>query len=68
MKKVLIDGEFFIAKKPELPKPSFPNRNSELDHDWYEFHSPMPILEQENDRLNRDVLEMLETIKQASVI
>ena len=68
IKKVLIDGEFFIGEKSELPKLSFPNRDSELDHDWYEFHSLTPTIEQKNDRLNRDVLEMLETIKQASVI
>ena len=63
MKKILIDGEFFIAEKSELPKLFFPNRNSELDHDWYEFHSLTPTIEQEND-----ILEMFETIKQASVI
>ena len=68
MKKVLIDSEFFIAEKPELPQLSFPNRNSKLDHDWFEFHSLTPTREQENDKLNRDILEMFETIKQASFI
>jgi hypothetical protein len=46
MEKVLIDGEFFIAEKSELPKLSFSNRNSELDHDWHEFHSLTPTIEQ----------------------
>lgn len=35
----LIEGEFFIPEKWNIPRLSFENYSSELDHDYHDFES-----------------------------
>ena len=68
IRKLLIDHEFFIARKSNLPRLSFPIWDQKLDHDWYEYSSIDVTSDRENDIYNRDIKEFIGSLKQASVI
>lgn len=68
IRKVLIDGEFFIAEKSGLKKLKFPKYIEELDHDWHEFHSVENTKETPNDKNERDTVDFIEHIKRATKI
>lgn len=61
-RKTLIDGEFFVAEKAEIPDLKFKTYVSSLDHDWHEFHSLTPTQEQVNDPNSRDITEFVELL------
>jgi len=45
IRKKLIEGEYFIPEKWNVPRLSFENYSPDLDHDYHEFES----LEETND-------------------
>lgn len=68
IRDILIDGEFFIAKKSQLPVIKTHNRVNELDHDWYEFHLVKQTDEEPNEALGRDIVDFLSILKTASEV
>lgn len=66
IRKILIDGEFFIADRAGLPVLNFRDYDKELDHDWYEYSSLALTNEPENDDLCRSIEEFLVILKHAS--
>ncbi len=68
IRKLLIDHEFFIAQKSNLPRLSFQISDQKLDHDWYEYSSIDGTTDHENDIYNRDIKEFIGSLKQASLI
>ena len=67
-RKVLIDGEFFVADKANVPNLQFEEHITTLDHDWYEFYSFEPSIISPNDSLGRDIEAFIEVLKYASKI
>lgn len=57
IRKNLIDGDFFVPEKWNVPRLSFENYSPELDHEYHEFES----LEETNENTteNIDVSEFL---------
>ncbi len=68
IRDILIDGEFFIAKKANIPKLQFRRYDEELDHDWYEFSSLEYTDCPDNDIFHRDVHGLLDSLELASII
>lgn len=66
--KVLIDREFFVAYKADVPNLHFKEYVESLDHDWHEFHSFKPSTDRPNDSCSRDIVEFIESLKYASKI
>lgn len=56
----LIEGEFFIPEMWELPRLSFDNFDSELDHSYHEFYAIE--IASTNHRPEKDIRELLLTI------
>lgn len=67
-REVLIDSDFFVAEKARVPTLYFDEHIERLDHDWHQFESFMVTSDQTNDPRNRDVLEFLEALEQASKV
>ncbi|MCK5538388.1 MAG: hypothetical protein KAI79_16290 [Bacteroidales bacterium] len=63
VRKILIDGEFFIAEMAGLEKLNFPEYIEEIDHDWHEFHSLENTEENSNDQNNRDIVDFIEHLQ-----
>ncbi len=68
IKEILIDKEFFVAEKADVPKLQFPEYVKSLDHEWHEFHSISVTSVKSNDKLARDIEEFIESLKYASTI
>jgi len=66
VKKILIDGEFFVARKAKLPEMKFDKHIPEIDHDWHAFHSFSNTENLANDIYGRDVIELIHCLKVAS--
>lgn len=68
IRSILIDGEFFVAKKANLPKLQFSKYDEELDHDWYELSLLEDTVHSDNDIFHRDVEELISDLELASII
>ena len=66
VRKILIDGEFFIAEIAGVKKLNFPEHIRELDHDWHEFHSLEDTEENVNDENNRDIVDFIDDLQHAT--
>jgi len=66
VRKILIDGEFFIAEVAGLKKLNFSEYIKELDHDWHEFHSFEDTKENINDQNNRDIVDFIVNLQDAT--
>ena len=62
LRKNLIEGEFFIPEKWNIPRLSFENYLPELDHDYHEFESLE--LTNESSTENCDISSLLNLIIQ----
>jgi len=60
IRKNLIEGEFFIPEKWNVPRLSFENYSPELDHDYHEFESVE--ITDENPTENKDILAFINVI------
>jgi len=60
IRKNLIEGEFFIPEKWNVPRLSFENYLPELDHDYHEFESVE--VTDENLTENKDISAFLNLI------
>ena len=60
IRKNLIEGEFFIPEKWNVPRLSFENYSPELDHDYHEFESAE--VTDENPTENTDIAVFLNVI------
>jgi len=60
IRKNLIEGEFFIPEKWNIPRLSFENYLPELDHDYHEFESVE--ITDENPTENTDIAVFLNVI------
>jgi len=60
IRKNLIEGEFFIPEKWNIPRLSFENYSPELDHDYHEFESAE--VTDENPTDNKDIKVFLNLI------
>ena len=60
IRKNLIEGEFFIPEKWNIPRLSFENYSPELDHDYHEFESVE--VTDENPTENTDIAVFLNVI------
>lgn len=65
-RKLLIDGEFFVAEKAAVPDLKFQTHINTLDHDWHEFHALTPTIEDTNDPYARDITEFIESLRYAA--
>lgn len=63
VQSVLIDGEYFVAEKARIPVLYFTDRDSELDHEWHEFHSFESTMNMPDDSLSRSVEELVESLR-----
>ncbi len=68
VRSVLIDKEFFVAKKASVPNLQFQEYIEALDHGWHEFYSVLPSVVNPNDPGGRDILEFIESLRCASEI
>jgi hypothetical protein len=68
VRKILIDGEFFIAEMADLKKLNFSNYIAELDHDWHEFDSFNVTEEEISDKNKRDIVDFIESLHFATNI
>lgn len=62
IRKNLIEGEFFIPEKWNIPRLSFENYLPELDHDYHEFESLEVTNESSTE--NCDISSLLNLITQ----
>lgn len=62
IRKNLIEGEFFIPEKWNVPRLSFENYSPELDHEYHEFESLE--VTNENPTENSDISSLLNLIIQ----
>ena len=68
VRKILIDGEFFIAEIAGLKNLNFPEYIRELDHGWHEFSSFEDTEGNINDKNNRDVNDFIVDLQSATKI
>ncbi len=62
IRECLIDQEFFIAEKLNVPVLYFSIFNPELDHGWHEFGSVMDCENEATDLKNRDISDFLRIV------
>ena len=67
-RNVLIDSEFFVADKADIPSLQFQEYIEPLDHDWHEFHSFQLSTDKPNDPCSRDIVVFIESLRDASKI
>lgn len=67
-RNVLIDNEYFVADKANIPNLQFQEHIEALDHNWHEFHSFQLSTSRADDSCGRDILEFIESLKSASKI
>ncbi len=67
--KRLIDGEFFVAEKIEVPTLYFADYaySPELDHEWHQFLGVRLSEEKCNDTYNRDIDDVLKLLKRLAM-
>lgn len=65
-RNVLIDSEFFVADKADIPSLQFQDHIEHLDHDWHEFHSFRLSTDKPNDPCSRDIVTFIEYLRDAS--
>ena len=65
-RNVLIDSEFFVASKANIPCLQFQKYIESLDHDWHEFHSFQLSTDKPNDLCSRDIVVFIESLRDAS--
>ena len=65
-KKVLIDGEFFVADKANVPDLHFDVEDEELDHNWHEVYSFVDTDAASNDTHVRDIETFIDALEVAS--
>ena len=63
IRTILIDQEFFVADKLDIPILRFQEHIDRLDHDWHEFHSFEPTFFEQTDTLSRDVSNFIESLR-----
>lgn len=66
--QVLIDHDFFVAELAEVPDLRFEDIISHLDHDWHQFDSFSSTEDESTDELDRDVIDFLESLRNALYI
>ena len=65
-RQVLIDQSYFVAEKARVPDLHFPNHDSDLDHDWHEFHTITATDKPPDDQMGRTIEEFLKSIDVAA--
>ena len=66
--KVLIDKNYFVASKANIPDIHFKEYNEQLDHDWHELHTFQSTEELPNDPQQRTIEELIESLRDASTL
>jgi hypothetical protein len=64
----LIDNEFFVADKVNIPDLNFKQHIQHLDHDWHEFSNLVSTSSELTDQKNRDIIEIIELLKEPSTL
>lgn len=59
----LIDGSYFYACKVDVAELFFDSFDSDLDHDWHEFHAITCCSDEANDKQGRDVSGFIQELQ-----
>lgn len=61
--EALIDQSYFVATEIEVPDLHFPFYSADLDHDWHEFQAFTETDDPADDKLDRNIQELIQCIK-----
>lgn len=62
IRRILIDGEFFCPHIARVPVLRFERYDSDLDHDWHEYHGIQQTDGDIDDLCHRDICQFMDAL------